>query len=164
MRHILFAYFTVTTAIAFGQNTFHGMVDDLISRKVPVMSVETLKSKLDNGDKLVVLDSREKKEYTVSHIKNARYCGYKGFNKKAVAHLDRSTPIVIYCSVGYRSGKIGEKLKRMGFQHVANLYGGIFEWVNSGYPVYNATGKTDQVHGYSPEWGKWLRRGEKVYK
>ena len=48
----------------------------------------------------------------------------------------------------YRSEKIGKKLKKLGFKNVVNLYGGIFEWVNSGYPVYDSKGETEKIHPY----------------
>ena len=70
----------------------------------------------------------------------------------------------MYCSVGYRSEKISEKLIAAGFTDVSNLYGGIFEWVNIGRPVYKASNqKTNRVHTYNKEWSKWLRTGIKVY-
>lgn len=140
------------------------MVDGLVSPKVPLMKVAQLKSMMGKGTAIQILDSREKKEFNVSHIEGAKYCGYDHFSTQYIAALDKSKPVIVYCSVGYRSGKIGEKLKEMGFKEVYNLYGGIFDWVNSGYPVVNAKGTTDQVHGYNLSWGKWLRRGEKVYE
>jgi 3-mercaptopyruvate sulfurtransferase SseA len=76
----------------------------------------------------------------------------------------RQQTVVVYCSVGYRSERVGERLKALGFRDVRNLYGGIFQWVNEGRPVYNATGPTRQVHPYSALWSTWLRQGEAVYK
>ena len=72
--------------------------------------------------------------------------------------------IVVYCSIGYRSEKIGKKIKNLGFSRVYNLYGGIFEWSNRAYPLIdNQKKKTIKVHGYNQDWGKWLSRGEKVF-
>jgi hypothetical protein len=71
--------------------------------------------------------------------------------------------VVVYCSVGYRSEKIAARLREMGFLEVYNLYGGLFEWVNRGNPVYRNEQATRAVHGYSWTWGIWLRRGKKVY-
>ncbi|MFQ5334631.1 MAG: rhodanese-like domain-containing protein, partial [Flavobacteriales bacterium] len=75
----------------------------------------------------------------------------------------RRREVIVYCSVGYRSEKIAEKLAGMGFGQVFNLYGGIFEWVNRGYPVYDEHGQTDNVHAYNHNWGLWLHKGNKVY-
>jgi len=64
---------------------------------------------------------------------------------------------LVYCSVGYRSERIGEHLLELGFTDVHNLYGGIFEWINKGYGVMNSKGQwVERVHGYSPSWGKWI--------
>lgn len=114
---------------------------------------------------VVFLDAREPGEYSVSHIKGARNVGYDHFETASVADIPRSSVIIVYCSVGYRSEKVAEKLKASGYRNVKNLYGGIFEWVNEGFPVHESAGKvTERVHGYSPEWGVWLNRGERVYE
>ena len=83
-----------------------------------------------------------------------------------VADLDKKTPIVVYCSVGYRSEKVGEKLKAAGFLNVKNLYGSIFEWVNEGNPVVGNDNKaTAKVHTYNKTWSRWVDKKniEKVY-
>jgi fumarate hydratase class II len=56
-------------------------------------------------------------------------------------------------------------LEKAGFKKVMNLQGGIFDWVNNGYPVYDNDGnETKKVHAYDKSWGKWLTKGEKVYE
>lgn len=112
----------------------------------------------------IFLDSREKKEYDVSHIKNAIWVGYEDFNLSRVADIPKDAKIIVYCSVGYRSEKITEKLTEAGYNNVSNLYGGVFEWVNEEKPVVDTAGNTtNQVHAYSKKWGIWLNEGEKVY-
>lgn len=137
------------------------MVDALIKESVPVVTCNELKQMPD----AVLFDAREKREYAVSHLPKARWIGYDDFELSRVAGVPKSTPIVVYCSVGYRSEKVGEKLKSAGFTNVRNLYGSLFEWVNQGNPVVDSTGKpTRRVHAYSRTWGIWLNRGEKVYE
>jgi len=117
------------------------------------------------GD-LVILDSREMEEFEVSHIRSARYVGYKNFSSQSITSSipDKNSPIVVYCSLGIRSETIGEKLKKLGYTNIQNLYGGIFEWKNKGYPVIDTDGKeTENVHAYTKVWGKWLNKGDKVY-
>ena len=82
-------------------------------------------------DKLI-RELREKEEYDISHIKNAKYAGYYKFSLDQLNSIDKDTTIVVYCSVGYRSSKIAKKLIQAGFKDVRNLYGGIFKWVNTG--------------------------------
>lgn len=140
---------------------FNLMLKSLLKGSVPYISVSEAKQKT---DKIIFLDTREKKEYDVSHIKNARWVGYEKFDIKNIKDIPKDTEIIVYCSVGYRSEKIGEKLIKAGYKNVKNLYGSIFEWKNEGLPVYDNTGKqTNKVHTYNKTWGIWLQKGTKVY-
>tara|TARA_R110002020_G_scaffold31814_5_gene98684 strand:+ start:78 stop:587 length:510 start_codon:yes stop_codon:yes gene_type:complete len=109
-----------------------------------------------------VLDTREKEEFEVSHLKGANWVGYDTFSIKNVAGLDKNKPVLVYCTVGARSQEIGEKLKNAGFKEVYNLYGGLIEWANEEKPIYHGDSLTNKVHTYSPSWGIWLKKGEKV--
>lgn len=140
--------------------TYNLMLKTLLSNSVDQISVDTLEQMKDS---VILLDARSPEEYEVSYIKNARFVGYENFDSTAVAELDPDAEIVVYCAVGYRSEKIGEKLKEMDFKNIANLYGGIFEWKNRGNIVVNDDGPTNKVHAYSKTWGMWLNKGKKVY-
>lgn len=112
----------------------------------------------------IFLDSREKKEYNVSHIKNSIYIGDKEFNMDKIDQLQKDTGIIVYCSVGVRSDKIAKEIIDAGYTNVHNMFGGIFTWINEGYPVFDSTGKsTRNIHPYSKMWGMFLNRGHKVY-
>ena len=135
----------------------------LKKESVPYIKVAELKDKKN----LVYLDAREPKEYQVSHIKNALFVGYDDFKSEIVTSKikDKSTAIVVYCSIGVRSENIGEKLQQLGYTNVYNLYGGIFEYKNEGGTVYNLQNKpTDSVHTYNKKWSKYLTKGNKVYE
>lgn len=165
MKYALLSALFLTAAPTLAQRTiskpFGVMVDALIKESVPVITCNELKQM----PEAVLFDAREKREYAVSHLPNARWVGYDDFKLSRVADVPRAAPIVVYCSVGYRSEKVGEKLKAAGFTNVRNLYGSLFEWVNQGNPVVDSTGKpTRRVHAYSRTWGIWLNRGEKVYE
>lgn len=129
---------------------------------VDYISVEELQE----HDNIIILDTRQWEEYQVSHLKNAIWAGYDDFEMDKVVRAvpNKATPVVVYCSIGVRSEDIGEKLKRKGYSHVSNLYGGIFAWKDKGYPVYNAKGQvTEKVHAYSKYWGGLLTNAERVY-
>lgn len=114
------------------------------------------------NDSHVFLDARELEEFQVSYIPRAYYVGYDDFDIDRVeAH--KSDTIVVYCSIGYRSEKIGEKLQKAGYTNVYNLYGGIFKWVNDGNDVHWDGKPTSRVHTYNEDWGQWLIEGTKVY-
>ena len=162
----LLAFFVISFsigAVAQEDTSFEKMLDTIYSGTVPVIQPQLLFSELDKNRDFVVLDSREKREYQVSHLKNARWVGYKDFDLGRVRDIPKNARIVVYCSVGYRSERIGEKLLHAGYQDVENLYGGIFNWVNGGYPVFDQSAQTDRVHAYSPVWSIWLKKGTKVF-
>jgi rhodanese-related sulfurtransferase len=140
---------------------FDSLLNVMVTKSVPTVGCEDIK-KMKN---VVLLDTREKREYEVSHLKDARWVGFEKFDLKSVAAIPKDANIVVYCSIGVRSGKIGEKLMQAGFTNVHNFYGSIFEWVNQGNPVYDMAGKpTNKIHGYNWKWGVWCNKGEKVYE
>ncbi|MFD2099747.1 rhodanese-like domain-containing protein [Flagellimonas iocasae] len=114
----------------------------------------------------LVLDAREKEEFQVSHLKDAVWVGYEDFDLDQVMQQvpSKENPIVVYCSIGVRSEDIGERLKNAGYTNVKNLYGGIFEWKNKGYPVYDEQQQeTKKVHAFNTYWGRFLTNADKVY-
>ena len=111
----------------------------------------------DSPDAYTLLDARELEEYTTSHIPNAKYIGYEDFDISRLEGLSYDTPIVVYCSVGYRSEKITNKLKTAGYQNVYNLVGSIFEWVNQGHLIEDKNAlPTQTLHTYNKAWSKWV--------
>jgi rhodanese-related sulfurtransferase len=137
------------------------MLKGLLSGSIPYIQAE----ELDNLDApYVLLDTRSPDEFSVSRIQGAELIPYENFDPEMVSGLPKDTTVILYCSVGYRSEKIGEKLKDLGFTDVRNLYGGIFSWKNSGYSVVSDEGTTtDSVHAYNKAWSRWLWNGTKVY-
>ncbi len=156
----LFCLFLAVAANA--QKSIDKTLRKLNKESVPYVQAEEL-SKTSGA---ILLDTRKKEEYNVSHLKNATWVGYKEFviDSTMAVIQDKDSEIVVYCSVGVRSEDIGEKLLKAGFTNVKNLYGGIFEWKNNGLPVYDTLGnQTDRVHAFNKQWGKLLKEGEKVY-
>ena len=142
---------------------FDAEVNSYLNFSMPVISVKDLK-KIE--DEVVLLDAREMKEYETSHIKGAKYVGFDKFTTKNIENIDKDKKIVVYCSIGYRSEKIAEKLKKLGYTNVYNLYGSIFEWANEGNTIVNEAGEaTKKLHTYNKKWSKWVDNPdiEKVY-
>ena len=139
------------------------VLKNLNNETVPYLKVEEIKS----TKNLVFLDAREPKEFNVSHIENAIFVGFDNFDPKKVTSVikDKNANIVVYCSIGVRSEKIGEKLLKLGYKNVYNLYGGIFEYKNNGGKVVdNQNKETDKIHTYNKEWSVYLKKGIKIYE
>ncbi len=151
------------TNFCFAQNTISKVLEKMNKKSVPYISVIELKSK----ENFVLLDTREIKEYNVSHIENAINVGFDKFDSKKITSTvkDKNNTIVVYCSIGVRSEKIGEKLLKMGYKNVFNLYGGIFEWKNNNEKVVSDKGvETNKVHTFNKEWSIYLKKGIKIYE
>ena len=134
-----------------------------INKQFPQISSYDAKKKIDDN-KTLFLDTRSAIEYNISHIKNAILVDYNKFDIKSIDSISKHNEIIVYCSIGSRSVNIGEKLKKLGYQNVKNLNGGIFHWININFPLVNDKGeKTKNIHGYSKEWSKWIINGNIVY-
>ncbi|MFN0201376.1 MAG: rhodanese-like domain-containing protein [Bacteroidia bacterium] len=160
---VLFLMLFLHISLTFAQSSsaYYALLRTLYKGTVPLAMMDVVVKK--NGN-TVLLDAREWKEYQVSHLKGARWIGYDNFKISAIKDIPKNTHIIVYCSVGYRSERIGEQLKAAGYTQVQNLYGGIFEWINAGLEVIDAAGKkTNKVHGYNKLWGKWVEKGVVVY-
>lgn len=164
MRKLVLYITLIFSGIGFSQETLSELLNTHNTKSIPYISVQELAMPKTN---VVILDAREQKEYNVSHIKNAIHVGYDFFNFEAISDSlqDKNQDIVVYCSLGIRSENIAEKLKAEGFTNVKNLYGGIFEWKNKDFKVYDTEEKeTENVHTFNEEWSKWLIKGIKIYE
>ena len=130
---------------------FDSMAIDMGGEVVPLIHPDSIPSRA------IFVDIRTDKEFDVSHIPGAIT---RDEFEKAV--IPSETFIILYCSVGYRSGRYGEKLVDKGVENVYNLYGGIFKWVNDGKEIVDGNGTTDRLHTHNKKWGEWVTKGEKV--
>jgi rhodanese-related sulfurtransferase len=163
MRFYLFTIISFFSLMVSAQSSIPEVLKKLNKKSVPYIKVDELKS----NSALVYLDAREPKEFNVSHIKNAIPIGFDHFKIQNVTSTvkDKNATIVVYCSIGVRSEKIAEKLLESGYKNVYNLYGGIFEYKNTGGKVVNNQNKeTDSVHAFNKEWSVYLTKGIKVYE
>lgn len=163
MKNLLKFFLLFTTTICFAQGDIATALEKINKKTVPYITVDELKVK----KYYQLLDAREPNEYEVSHIENAVFVGFLTFDPGTIEMLvpDKNETLVIYCSIGVRSEMIGEKLQKLGYYNVYNLYGGIFQWKNSGGKVVDSKNHvTDKVHTYNKEWSAYLHEGTKVYE
>jgi adenylyltransferase/sulfurtransferase len=96
---------------------------------IPETTVEELKSTLDRGDDVYVLDVREPNEYQICRIEGSTLIPL-GELASRTAELDRDRDIVVHCKMGGRSAKAVALLQERGFTRVRNLKGGILAWID----------------------------------
>lgn len=165
LKFILISFLLGISFFAQGQKkvsneAFDTMLQSLLQHSVP----EVLPKDCVTSTEVIYLDAREKKEYEVSHLPNAQWIGYESFQLKNIKHIQKDHKLVVYCTVGFRSEKVTEKLIAAGYTNVANLYGGIFEWMHTSNNVVKDS-VTKNVHTYNKEWSQWLSEGvgNKIY-
>ena len=126
---------------------------------IPQISTETLAIAIERRSPTLTIDCRTPEEFAVSHIPGAVHATTVD-EVKAFAAPDAE--IVVYCSVGYRSGKLVSRLGEAGFHGAKNLEGSIFTWANEDRPLVDGSGAaTSTVHPHSKHWGKLLGAGKR---
>ncbi len=152
------------------QNLVFKIINFLIKLKFPKVekiSTETLSQWQADASKIqpLLLDARTESEYAISHLKTAISIDLTRKDFSDTLDISFDTPIVVYCSIGYRSAVVAQKLQQAGFSQVFNLSGGIFEWANEHRPMFQLISQklqlTTFVHPYNRTWGKLLREQNK---
>lgn len=88
------------------------------------------------GGGVVVLDVRTPREFAAGHIAGARLIDFNASNfEQQLAQLDRKQKYLVHCAVGGRSGKSLSTFRKLGFEQVVHLDGGMKAWQAAGQPV-----------------------------
>ena len=93
------------------------------------ISVEELKSRLDQGEKINIIDVREPHENAEFNI-GGTLIPLGKIQTMQVEELDdlKEQEIVLYCRSGNRSGQACLILDTLGFKNTKNLTGGMLAW------------------------------------
>lgn len=137
------------------------VVDQMIASDFPDVAhipTDSLSSLMGDSTRTqpVLFDVRQNKEYRVSHLRGARWIDPSTTDFSSLADLPKDTPIVLYCSVGYRSSEMAARLQAAGFSDVRNLEGSIFQWANEGRDIFRGESVVHEVHPYDAVWGVLL--------
>jgi rhodanese-related sulfurtransferase len=114
---------------------FLKIVNDAKSR-VKETTVDEVKQKLDDGDKVLLVDVREESEFAKDHLPGAIHLG-KGVIERDIEKRvpDVKTPMILYCGGGFRSAMAADNLQKMGYTNVISMDGGVREWREKNYPM-----------------------------
>ena len=98
-------------------------------------------------ERVILVDAREAVERDVSIIPGA--ISRQQFEQNAETY--RANRIVVYCTIGYRSGQFVKELAAKGFR-AFNLRGGILAATHAGQELVSKRGPTRRVHVYCEKW------------
>lgn len=133
--------------------------------EVPQVSPDDLAAWLadDTRARPQLLDVREADEYAVSHLPGAIRIDPDAPAAAVLMRIDPTRPIVAYCSVGYRSSLVVQRLRAAGFTQAANLEGSIFAWANEGRPLESDGRTVGVVHPYDTTFARLLDRAHRAW-
>jgi len=112
----------------------------------------------------IILDARRKDEWEESHIWGAlhvhtlpppmrlqKHFVARVLLQRGLSGVEKDREIICYCAAGLRSSRLVMKLRKAGFSRVFLLREGLYNWVNAGFPLYNAHGE-ERTHIRAQHW------------
>ena len=102
---------------------------------IPEVAPAALKTRLDGGEQIVVIDVREPDEFAKGKIPGAYTIPRGVLEMQLDGRLPRESTIVLYCGGGARSALACASLAEMGYDKVENLAGGWHGWAGAGLPI-----------------------------
>jgi rhodanese-related sulfurtransferase len=114
---------------------FLNLVKDA-KKRIKEWSVQEVKKRIDAGDKLILVDTREDTEWARGHAAGAIHLS-KGVIERDIENAipDKDATIVLYCGGGFRSALAADNVQRMGYRNVISMDGGWKGWTEAGLPT-----------------------------
>lgn len=121
--------------------------------KIPTISRDELKRKIDDGDDFVLLEALPREAFDRGHLPNAHHFPREAAEERASELLpNKETPGVVYCSGPEcdSSLKAARALREMGYENVRRYEGGKAEWKRAGYPMVEPAAATAATAAATP--------------
>lgn len=105
-------------------------------KRIQEISPQDLQDKIDHKTVSFIIDVREKEEWDTGHIPHAIHLS-KGIIERDIEKIipDYTTPIVVYCSGGFRCALVADTLQTMGYKAVHSLKTGSQGWLDEGFTL-----------------------------
>src|SRR5215470_8736795 len=107
-----------------------------LAPEVTFITPEALKTRLDAGEYLCVIDERDCSAFDTAHIPGAQWCSHS-LLENYITHQAPTpyVPLVLYCSRGDESTFSVPTLQQLGYVHVFVVQGGFAAWCAVGFPT-----------------------------
>jgi len=114
---------------------FLALVQDA-KRRVREFSIDEFRVRVAGGERFVLLDTREDREWEQGHLPGARHMSKGTIERDIEREIpDKDAPIVCYCGGGFRSALVCDNLQKMGYTNVTSMDGGFRGWRDAGLPL-----------------------------
>lgn len=114
---------------------FLKFVHDAKSR-IKECTVDDVKTRMDRGETLNLIDVREESEFAMGHVPSAIHLS-KGIIERDIEKRfpDPATELIVYCGGGFRSALVADNLQKMGYTNVISMDGGHRVWKEKDFPL-----------------------------
>ena len=114
---------------------FLDLVNDA-KKRIKEEDFRETKKRIDAGEKILLIDTREDSEWARGHIPGAIHLS-KGIIERDIEKTvpDKNATIILYCGGGFRSALAADNLQKMGYANVISMDGGWRGWTESQFPV-----------------------------
>jgi rhodanese-related sulfurtransferase len=93
------------------------------------LDVTQVAQMISDNENLVLIDVRTPDEFKQGHLEGAKLINFYDANfQEEVKKLDSAKKYVVYCRSGGRSSKSVSAMKKLGFNDVYNMSGGVLAW------------------------------------
>jgi molybdopterin/thiamine biosynthesis adenylyltransferase/rhodanese-related sulfurtransferase len=123
--------------------TYSDLISD-VRKKTKQVGLDELKRRLETGEKITLVDVREKEEWRAGYIPGAISLPRAHLESQAEQKLpDKNAHIVAYCAGGTRSALAAATLQDFGYTHVETANPGFVRWKDLNYPMELPAALTD---------------------
>lgn len=110
------------------------LVDEARGR-IREISAADVKSMVERGDDVVLIDVREPNEWNLGHLPKAVHIPRGNLESKVEGLVPREAKVVVYCARANRSALAADTMQVMGYTDVHSLADGWADWMAVDGPV-----------------------------
>ncbi|MEY2562563.1 MAG: hypothetical protein QOH88_756 [Verrucomicrobiota bacterium] len=104
-------------------------------QQITEISPADARREMESGEALLI-DVREESDWREGHARGATNLSRGVIELEIEEQVpDLKKPIICYCGGGSRSALVAESLKKMGYENVRSLAGGMRAWKEAGLPT-----------------------------
>lgn len=132
MKFILDNWMLMSIALASGAMLFWpALLGATGGSLTPALAVQLI-----NREKAVVIDVCTAQEYAAGHVVGAKNIPLSELEQKLAGVVkNKSLPVILVCRSGARSSRAIGIAKKLGFENVQSLAGGISAWQSASLPI-----------------------------
>lgn len=107
----------------------------IIASDYNTISPAAVKSRLDAGEKIFLLDVRESDEFAAGHVANAVSIPIRTVQQNLNKLPAKDVTVAVICRTGIRAAYVTMALRILGWKDARDMSGGMTAWEQQGLPM-----------------------------